>query len=326
MVKTIRIWPIGAQWFIGQKSSAMNPNLCACLESCFSPQSFANKRMRECSSFKLLLLLICLTGIAGLNAQTILLDYKLTIQPIYMNNGSYTAVLGNSSYAANIQLFQDATQMIWAQAGVRVNWLAAKVWNSSPYYNNVTSDATLTNLLLDTTNNLSSTNPYVMNMWFMGPEGGVLGFSSQTVSTWTAITGSFKNGVTISETVFSGMHIDTIAHEIGHNLALLHQGADGSTLLPITSLMYPNATGVTSLLSITPLGSYDTLSSAEISKIRSIYGLNDAAGFNFALLQQNVAGDYYTYPSVPEPQHTVFISGLLVAVYVTCRQLKKLCF
>jgi hypothetical protein len=276
-----------------------------------------------------------------LGQTTIQLNYQLTIQPIFLQNGPAGATAVHDSYASLFEpsnsVFKEVTQQIWAQAHVQVTWLAPRTFTSATYYAGVLDAGALDNLASTafTPGNQASSDPNTMNMWFVGTEGSVLGLSKQTQTSINsgnpgpgAITrvGNFGNGVTISESVFSGSHYDTIAHEIGHNLGLNHADGDGSgsTALNNTFLMSQFATGVT-LTEISALtasgGAKDNFLTGEVNYIGTLAAQNNF--FDPALLTtlgSPVTYTFHTISAVPEPQDAVLIFGAAVGVFGMVRR------
>ncbi len=260
-----------------------------------------------------LLTLVALCALAApLRAQTVTLDFQITINPIFISNGSSTAVLSNATYVDRFAVFKEATQKIYAQAGIKVNWQANETQVNSTYYvvDNLTEYNALIGLYTDS-------NPRVINMYFVQNYGSSLGgtnawgLSEQNF----VISGNYSglNGVTISESAFSNNAIDTIAHEIGHNLALTHNVLPANTVaLGISNLMYSGNPGVTTLANIYSPGGTglqrDQLDSQQLTVLRTLYATDNT----FSPIQPLSPTESYTYSAIPEPGTAALIAGLTV--------------
>lgn len=133
----------------------------------------------------------------------------ITIKPIRvaMDDGSMPANNAN-------ELFSAFTTKIWAQAGITVNYLPFMTLNKTSYQN-FTTIADENTFFNDTANNMISTDPNVITMWF------VKSLTNTDFGTVDAIGG---RKVMIADNVFSTNRYDTLAHELGHNLGLTHGG------------------------------------------------------------------------------------------------------
>lgn len=118
--------------------------------------------------------------------------------------------------------FADATDLIFAQPGleVTVNVLQATQFNSSQY---LVTSSTESNSLLDpfATDTNRHLNNLVLNMWF------VEDLHNDTAGTTFGLALVGGNGIIINDAIFGTGRLDTIAHEIGHNLGLDHASALG---------------------------------------------------------------------------------------------------
>ena len=136
-----------------------------------------------------------------------------------------------------------AIQNIFNQAGVAVRLLDPVQFNSSAYLNPAVVDdpanGYLTgnpvdpaHLLLNSPGHLQNTDPNVLNVFLvnslphttalngqMVPAGTLYGLGLQNANGAVAATGIFP---TSTPGVYSVAGIDNIAHELGHNLGLLH--------------------------------------------------------------------------------------------------------
>lgn len=207
---------------------------------------------------------------------------QLFVQPIQVCDD-------NGVNCADMQFYEDITDKIWAQAGIDITFLTPNRLNSSTYLSIAPNPDTafpFTNYefyQLSFTGGPgafgrhpdSGTERGPINIWFVdqieSTSGLVLG---------TAWVGS--NGVLISDETFSfnsGLgRIDTIAHEIGHNLGLRHRtfGAGGSNNLMTTGTVR-NIPG--SIDDITPDGAnLDQLTQSQIDEARASGFLEDSDG------------------------------------------------
>lgn len=165
---------------------------------------------------------------------------QLFVQPIQVCDD-------NGVNCADIQFYEEITDKIWAQAGIDISFLTPNRLNSSTYLSiapNPDASFPFTNYefyQLSFTGGPgafgrhpdSGSNTGPLNMWFVDQIESASG-----IVFGTAWIGS--NGVLISDETFAfngGIgRLDTIAHEIGHNLGLRHSdfGAGGSNNLMTT--------------------------------------------------------------------------------------------
>jgi hypothetical protein len=199
----------------------------------------------------------------------IMIDRQITIQPIQISNGS---TLANP----NLTLFETEADQIWSQAQIDIKFLPAVIFTSSTFYNLSSSagDANSLNALVNVSGAGQNADSHVINLWFVHLINGsssVLGFTLQSQFFSSSFTLT-QNGIAISDSSFTinggkGAS-DTIAHEIGHSLALNHStfGAIGQFNLMSSTTFPPNG-----ILDIYPAGNnYDQLTAAQIAQARSV--------------------------------------------------------
>jgi hypothetical protein len=145
-------------------------------------------------------------------------DFIVDVQPILVHNTDGTG----GATIPPVTFFNAETNKIWAQADTTINFLTPTNFNNSAFLNIVNSP-NHQNLsdLINAPNNGKNPNPSVLDMWFVNSVQGAFGIAK---------LGS--NGIAIAQNTFSFNggygRIDTIAHEIGHNLGLTHASAGGN--------------------------------------------------------------------------------------------------
>ena len=234
--------------------------------------------MRILPSTAVILSLVCAAWPGSAFAQVII-DRRVTSQPIRVANDDGSD-LSNPGMVFN----ESAVDLIWSQAGIDVEFLPATQYNSS-LYNDVVSGPTTANnyyVKLIALSGQQHADPLVVNLYFVDTinSGGAYG--------WALIG---QNGMVVSD---QGVNrLDTISHELGHNLGLDHGdlGAGGALNLMTGSVSPPS-----SLDDIYPNGQDKSqLTSQQISAARFS---------NFA-----AEIDPFTYTVVPEPASTAAAVG-----------------
>lgn len=163
----------------------------------------------------------------------------LTIQPIQVCASS-----GASCANPTRELFEEAGDTIWAQAGIDLVFEPWNVYRSDAYLT-IDNDGELGNLFYNYGTG-ADPDSTVISMWFVDalnlvPSGTVFGASLLN-----------SNRIAIAQATFTQNRLDTIAHEIGHNLGLPHYTgtdaqlylmADGSSRITPADIsdIYPNA-------------------------------------------------------------------------------------
>ena len=186
-------------------------------------------------------------GAAALFSASLADASMIMIQPIQVCDDT-----GFSCANAGQELFAEAGNTIWAQAGLSLDFLNFTTFNSTLYQNLNESTAAsfggLTGL-----GHGQNDNPLVIDLWFVRSIFGAYGEG------WLG-----GNGIAIGDNVFSEGRLDTIAHELGHNLGLDHYSTSDYTLYLMAAGGVRTTPG--SLSQITP-GSpgTDRLSSIEIA-------------------------------------------------------------
>lgn len=142
------------------------------------------------------------------------LPYFISIQPIQVCTDN-----GQTCANPTREVFETATATIWAQAGIEVRFQDWNVLNSSAYYHLQTGQE-FVNLMYE--NSVKDPFPLTINMFFVEDINGSGSYFGEAF-----VSG---DGIAIgSAALLAANRIDTIAHEIGHNLGLKHTtlGAGG---------------------------------------------------------------------------------------------------
>ncbi|MFC7337244.1 zinc-dependent metalloprotease family protein [Haloferula chungangensis] len=161
------------------------------------------------------------------------ITHQVVVQPIRVkkSDGSIADFMGTASSEAYIK---NEINRIWAQVGVRIDWLAPVDYTSDFAYDgspaNYTTRSRPTSHLNTIVNNSGtpprSSDPKVLNLFFVRIPAG---FSQLNSNTSAGLAYIDRNGSTIYVgssllTFTSGRDVvaSVIAHEIGHNLGLDH--------------------------------------------------------------------------------------------------------
>lgn len=287
---------------------------------------------------------------ASLSAQTVPLNYQLEIQPIAIQSTTGHSVLTDYS-ASQITLFENATQRIFAQAGIKLVWDS---WNTYvdgtntnqgvSFYQINSTDANIqlgyTQYGLNGGYGQSANTTYsqnakpgdTLNLWFSGPiASGILGYSENSTNVGLDSLQPdpiFRNGSIVSDSVFGSTYysMTTIAHELARPLGLdtsnITSGpnyngpgpAYGSTeITDKSNVMYPN----TDFYRVTDINEITTDGTTG-------YGIFTQNQIDMMKLSPFIttlsSTEYYTYSSVPEPSDYALIVGAMAGLLVFYRR------
>lgn len=130
---------------------------------------------------------------------------------------------GNNCANSGQELYLNETNKIWEQAGISIVFLDWTSINNTAYQN-FTSIPDENAFFNDTANNGISTVATVITMWFV---------KSITNDDWGTVDTISGRKVMIADNVFAATRLDTLAHELGHNLGLKHDdpGMDNTYLM-----------------------------------------------------------------------------------------------
>ncbi len=139
----------------------------------------------------------------------------VNIKPIQVCNDG-----GASCANAAKTLLEAETDKIWAQASIDINFLAWGTTNETDYL--LMDDAAEVTAFFTAAPNAAA-DPKTITMWFV----------DHHFSAWGQVNMIGGNKVIIDDDIFAVNRIDTIGHEIGHLLGLLHTdpGMDATYLM-----------------------------------------------------------------------------------------------
>jgi len=275
---------------------------------------------------------------APLRAQVVALPYQVVINPIFVQNGPSGDIAVQTNYSSSLALFQEATQRVYAQAGIRVIWQTPTVFTSSTYYTiSAGAQGSLdVDNLSQAPGNGAINSATTVNLWFTGPTGtGTLGVSQQSFNlhTFAFPQGNIFHAGTVSETVFNPASpyysLTVLAHEIGHVLGIDHNGilsgqggvafnqglGYNGPALTGTNLMTNASLGTGTFGSITTDGStgFGVLTANQIAMLR----------LSPMVTTNTVVGDTYNYSAIPEPSSFTLAVSIVAGICVAGRRWKK---
>jgi len=223
---------------------------------------------------------------------TVPLPMQVTIHPIYVQTDvgpqQQTAVV-TAGYAALLPQFQEATQKIFAQAGIRLIWETPTTFASTDCYdlNTGIADYTFNNakdraleMGSDPASYGGSISPNVINLWFTGEQDSIVaqGYPSNNAS-------YVVPGATVSQSVFKTPYaLDVIAQALGNVLGL----GNVVTFPDPPNLMCIGYAGASSIAQITAnrTTGLDILTSDQIAELYTS---------SLVLTNSKLGGDSYTY-------------------------------
>jgi hypothetical protein len=161
------------------------------------------------------------------------ITHSVSVQPIIVsdNNGANTAsFFGDSGQQSIIEGFVD---VIWAQAGIDVNFLTPNTWNNS-----FANDGTMlprpgSDLGMVVSDGIAAgvtnPNPNIINMFLVNFPAGFGDLEPNKLNKAAGLAFVGGNGITqfigsnlLSFTAGQEVIATVVAHEIGHNLGLFH--------------------------------------------------------------------------------------------------------
>lgn len=275
-------------------------------------------------------------GSEGRAQTTVQITKRVTVQPIQIRSTDGLTV-GNAAQT----LFEAETKKIWAQAGIDVLFLPMATYTDNAYLS-VSADAGLSNSLAGLVTKagtpwvsggslgLASTTIRLFFAPTIDNDPNVYGYSLQSGITNAGFGNSIqqKNGIVIANSTFTAGRIDTIAHEIGHNLGLNHttQGAGGANNLMTDG---SSRTSPTSINDIFPTGNNLDFLTGSIGGTNLGNDLNSTPGglqidrARAMPIAVNITPFTYTYSAIPEPSTVSLIAGVVLAAFVGTMKLRR---
>jgi hypothetical protein len=173
-----------------------------------------NYKLFNSQRFRLFLWLpfLALPVISVNKAQSQTIDRYITIQPIQVCNDS-------GANCAITNFFEPETDKIWSQAGIDFAFLPLMQFNNTAFLT-IDNYAEFTSLI-DGSGHGQNSNSTTLNMWFLN----TLPAAPKRI-TFGQARAIPANGVVIAGATFDYSRLDTIAHELGHDLGLCHNQTD----------------------------------------------------------------------------------------------------
>lgn len=210
----------------------------------------------------------------------------VTILPIQVGNGM--GGFGNASQ----ELYLEATNKIWSQAGLTFNYLPFTSIISSEFF--VLDNQAEVDALFASAPGASMASTTI-SMWFVSDHFDAYGEVN-------GIGGLASNRIVIADSVFIEGRLDTIAHEVGHLLGLEHDDPGVETNFLMRS--GDDRLTPTTIADIFPDGAgLDRLTSSQIST---------------ALADAKVT-------AVPEPSSLILIAGTAGVAFLRRRRVLQKC-
>ncbi|WP_165440687.1 PEP-CTERM sorting domain-containing protein [Rubripirellula amarantea] len=210
----------------------------------------------------------------------------VTILPIQVGNGS--GDFGNPGQ----ELFLQATNKIWSQAGITFNYLPFTSIISADYYD-LDDQNEVDSLFANAPG--ASLDAKTISMWFVNDHYDAYGEVNE-------VGGLNANKIVISNFVFDETRLDTIAHEVGHLLGLNHDdpGVETNFLMrsgddriapTVIGNIFPDGTGL------------DRMTAGQVA---------------IALADAKVS-------AVPEPSSVILVAGCVGFAFLRRRQMQTSC-
>lgn len=183
------------------------------------------------------------------SAQAATIDKRVFVQPIQVCQNNWTC--------APVNFFEAVTDKIWNQAGIDVFFMPLRSLISTTFYD-IDNQTEFDNLTRGS-NTQKNSNSNILNMWFVNsifPSPSNITFGQAWIG---------GNGIAIDRRTIQQNRMDTVAHEIGHNLGLHHSSGSLNLMTAGSSRTIPS-----SVANITPTGTKTSqLTSSQISTARN---------------------------------------------------------
>ena len=286
------------------------------------------------------------TGLTGSTFASIItntaqpIDKRLTVQPVVLandNGSNQAAFFGNDPHRTAIESMVD---VIWAQAGIDIEWLSPNIWHKTEYQN---FDGSQVSTLLADARSENMTAPLggskVVNAFFMQSISGYTPISVQAQGTaFVNGNGTFQalGSQTVANPTYYERAARLVAHELGHNLGLLHASdlmqendPNNSADERLTGSQISTARNSGFLIDYTPPGDLNgdnAINGADLLIWENSYGGSgatgdadsdsDADGADFLMIQKNFqpATLQANTLAVPEPSSWVLATTFLLLI------------